>query len=105
MQQEAENMDLFIKVAADAIGELRKVDVMRVLESTWAFIYSDSGQLWVESKFGAIIFCHNWNAENDPTLTLCHPQHALSENLTLVHSPSYLDQYPQRSGYPATSAI
>lgn len=33
MQQEAENLELFIKVAADSIGELRKVDVMRVLES------------------------------------------------------------------------
>jgi hypothetical protein len=33
MQQESENMELFIKVAADSIGELRKVDVMRVLES------------------------------------------------------------------------
>jgi hypothetical protein len=33
MQQQAENLELFIKVAADSIGELRKVDVMRVLES------------------------------------------------------------------------
>ena len=33
MQQEAENPEVFIKVAADSIGELRKVDVMRVLES------------------------------------------------------------------------
>jgi hypothetical protein len=33
MQREAENLELFIKVAADSIGELRKVDVMRVLES------------------------------------------------------------------------
>lgn len=33
MQQEAENLGLFIKAAADSIGDLRKVDVMRVLES------------------------------------------------------------------------
>ena len=33
MLQEAENLEVFIKVAADSIGELRKVDVMRVLES------------------------------------------------------------------------
>lgn len=33
MQQEAENLERFIKVAADSIGQLRKVDVMRVLES------------------------------------------------------------------------
>lgn len=33
MQREAENLELFIKVAADSIAELRKVDVMRVLES------------------------------------------------------------------------
>ena len=33
MQQQAENLELFIKVAADSIAELRKVDVMRVLES------------------------------------------------------------------------
>lgn len=33
MQREAENLKLFIKVAADSIAELRKVDVMRVLES------------------------------------------------------------------------
>ena len=33
MEQEAENLERFIKVAADSIGQLRKVDVMRVLES------------------------------------------------------------------------
>lgn len=33
MEQEVENLEVFIKVAADSIGELRKVDVMRVLES------------------------------------------------------------------------
>lgn len=33
MQQEAENLEVFIKVAADSIGELRKIDVLRVLES------------------------------------------------------------------------
>jgi hypothetical protein len=33
MQHEVQNLELFIKVAADSIGELRKVDVMRVLES------------------------------------------------------------------------
>ncbi|MBK4737885.1 hypothetical protein [Noviherbaspirillum pedocola] len=33
MQHESENLELFIKVAADSIGALRKVDVMRVLES------------------------------------------------------------------------
>lgn len=33
MQQEAENFEVFIKVAADSIRELRKVDVLRVLES------------------------------------------------------------------------
>jgi hypothetical protein len=33
MQHETENLELFIKVAADSNGELRKVDVMRVLES------------------------------------------------------------------------
>ena len=33
MQHEVQNLELFIKVAADSIGELREVDVMRVLES------------------------------------------------------------------------
>ena len=33
MEHEAENLELFIKVAADSIVQLRKVDVMRVLES------------------------------------------------------------------------
>ncbi|PND70421.1 hypothetical protein, partial [Escherichia coli] len=33
MQQNTENLERFIKVAADSIGQLRKVDVMRVLES------------------------------------------------------------------------
>jgi len=33
MQQEAVNLEVFIKVAADSIGELRKVGFMRVLES------------------------------------------------------------------------